>query len=1795
MSLLLSDTPGENDGGYFRIGDVILRIPPESISTNKVTDNEEVSTLRAKYPMYVKDGHSRWDVTVTWKALVTNDGGTPDYTQWVSLQRILAMFKAAPFVQVESGHLRQLVMADPELDRADRTARMAFALRQLRVDTLPDIPQGLQCTLTMSWFNYLPYSTDFGYLDPNGQPEDATQYTQFTDYIDTWLSENLQGPPDPFDGRPDLSKKFGYPDLSLWNQQTPGTVKLHWRQYCVVPIDDQTAPSASAPAAPSQPTGIPSSKLSSGPADIRAKITQAAQAQGVDPALALAVAYHESRFNPTAKNPNSSAYGVFQIIPRWHPEINQYPNKGVQDVDSNIQVGVGYLKQCLNHYNGNQKEALWAYNQGEGAVDNFLRGKTSALPNGTVQYADAVLQMAYQGTPQVKSTPVADASPLKSAAPVQAAAPSTDTWPEPVETKVNNLIAKGWWADHNTERAVFLYKPHQIEFQDEEHGGGPNLDCCYPVQISVVFVNKIAVQPLRGYQYPVMQHLGPAGTMISVGFLSNALPAGDSEPVHSGPAKMAGMCSALEDQFHRLQGEWRSIYAIHRMQAVIVENQVLNALGIYGTLVNNFNSETLPESASLAQAALSLVQYENVFEEIGSYRVNGLTGASAAVLNQIMTDGTLATASKGPGGDAYKPLTQYQSDKQSQNPAPVMQMMQDSRYQTPVVPMPVKLTADQQQTLVQAIASNKTQASASTAADSTLVAQNMAGVPTFNASGTSLTGGGITQVDPELASRIQSGSFSYNDYFQFVHSPGLSGNASIQSLNQSVNQVIANQVPADQAPMTKLYQSVFDYQSKYNAAFVAAVGQMQFDPTTASKFTNAVNPNGPGSDDANKNHGSYRDLGLKTLSLGNGLDFNPGYYFTNNEKKQRQALRDQLTYAVSASNAALSYFNKATSNASSAPADNSIQNSDSQNPAAMNVNTEMILERTVTPFKSMKRAFPTFKLFLVEEDNTGPFFMFDNFYCYSSVLNMEIIRYQDKPDMAVIQLTNLANLLSHKVFDSSASGKQEYNLSNLQDVPGSSVGGPVTGGMGGAVQARKTPAGVVLEQEKILNLSKGYNAQVKDVPLQYYPLQTGAKIQIRMGYTNNPDLLYPVFTGKVTQIEGEDILTITAQSFMLELMDKDHNELRSDGYFNLSTVSETIRNWGVPTKGAAYGGWTFLRDSGTAGCVMSDVLKCSGARHFGHWQVNPVQKNTPFMRGFGWIELTAAAAGALGASKIQSVTQALQDRRDENILINQLISTDGTVAQQRIKRADQFEKPAEIFASVYGIPDDPEITPWTILRDISRRYPEYRLLERPYGFPYGCDGTLVFAHPNDLYITRPKMANSAEATAMNITNNGKFEDWFTPVQRAKIVALPGMSDLAADAARYILMNVTNPSGSKAPATSNRYTSAERLGEQTASWIDQGGLTTFNAILNGYADYAAQKTALSKVVQIFEFGLGDLQGHANDLRMTVRAIQNDAISHINLPADRQNSTASDPSSPAYLQPVRKWHVISTDNIIHNGITINEQIFNAVRINKDIIKANINIPDYYTRVLDCNKLIIEPDRNLGVAGGPGTLERAYAQSFLREEVGKMYRGELVITGVPEMDPGDGIMLLDSTTGTAGPLEIESVIHSFDQEMGYITVVRPRAMVVTNEATTLGIIAAFNNLNLFQELGALGRDLSSTPQAAAATAVGATAAVTTAGLAVSTAVAAGVSLTGVGLAVVVGMLLTYVVLADMKQESLPLIVAPLNRYGRPWVGGLNGWALTDLHTYVEKRFQQFWNFEIAPTLQGFKNLKGIVDSYT
>ncbi|MBA2460755.1 MAG: peptidoglycan-binding protein [Actinobacteria bacterium] len=109
--------------------------------------------------------------------------------------------------------------------------------------------------------------------------------------------------------------------------------------------------------------------LAAPPAVVRELISRTALRNGVDPALARAVAWMESGFQPHVVS-HAGAIGVMQVTPpTWEfVETVLLGKRVAKTTEGNIRVGVLFLRHLLREFRGDERLALAAYYQGAKAV-----------------------------------------------------------------------------------------------------------------------------------------------------------------------------------------------------------------------------------------------------------------------------------------------------------------------------------------------------------------------------------------------------------------------------------------------------------------------------------------------------------------------------------------------------------------------------------------------------------------------------------------------------------------------------------------------------------------------------------------------------------------------------------------------------------------------------------------------------------------------------------------------------------------------------------------------------------------------------------------------------------------------------------------------------------------------------------------------------------------------------------------------------------------------------------------------------------------------------------------------------------------------------------------------------------------------------------------------------------------------------------------------------------------------------------------------------------------------------------
>lgn len=107
-------------------------------------------------------------------------------------------------------------------------------------------------------------------------------------------------------------------------------------------------------------------------ADLALSIEEIALSEGIDPKLAFDLVRVESEFNQRAVSP-VGALGYTQLMPETArllvPGITR---EGIFDRDTNLRLGFRFLRSMINHYHGDIRLALLAYNRGPARVDELL-------------------------------------------------------------------------------------------------------------------------------------------------------------------------------------------------------------------------------------------------------------------------------------------------------------------------------------------------------------------------------------------------------------------------------------------------------------------------------------------------------------------------------------------------------------------------------------------------------------------------------------------------------------------------------------------------------------------------------------------------------------------------------------------------------------------------------------------------------------------------------------------------------------------------------------------------------------------------------------------------------------------------------------------------------------------------------------------------------------------------------------------------------------------------------------------------------------------------------------------------------------------------------------------------------------------------------------------------------------------------------------------------------------------------------------------------------------------------------
>jgi len=213
---------------------------------------------------------------------------------------------------------------------------------------------------------------------------------------------------------------------------------------------------------------------------------------------------------------------------------------------------------------------------------------------------------------------------------------------------------------------------------------------------------------------------------------------------------------------------------------------------------------------------------------------------------------------------------------------------------------------------------------------------------------------------------------------------------------------------------------------------------------------------------------------------------------------------------------------------------------------------------------TVRRSFPTFKIFFVEEDGElglaapdgklegaldklGQTVALDDFYGVNAIKEISIVHAKDMAaSTCVIQLLDVDGILYNRKYNYKTDGSYR------------DIAGPID------IHGR-----AVKEKQLVDDDNPFYSTVIKE----------GMKVVVKFGYVNDPNELETVFVGQIAQFEGDKLITIVCQGYGTELVAKRFGD----------DPSENVDIYNTTTADLLY-----------------DILDREELRHFGRWQLKDV-------------------------------------------------------------------------------------------------------------------------------------------------------------------------------------------------------------------------------------------------------------------------------------------------------------------------------------------------------------------------------------------------------------------------------------------------------------------------------------------------------------------------------------------------------------------------------------------------------------
>lgn len=110
--------------------------------------------------------------------------------------------------------------------------------------------------------------------------------------------------------------------------------------------------------------------------DLQVYIIQTCEALNIDAGVVMAMIFFESNYQADAIGDGGNSLGLMQIQERWHKDrMERLDVDNLLNPYQNVTVGMDFLAELLDEYDGNIEMALMAYNAGRSGAEEYWFSK----------------------------------------------------------------------------------------------------------------------------------------------------------------------------------------------------------------------------------------------------------------------------------------------------------------------------------------------------------------------------------------------------------------------------------------------------------------------------------------------------------------------------------------------------------------------------------------------------------------------------------------------------------------------------------------------------------------------------------------------------------------------------------------------------------------------------------------------------------------------------------------------------------------------------------------------------------------------------------------------------------------------------------------------------------------------------------------------------------------------------------------------------------------------------------------------------------------------------------------------------------------------------------------------------------------------------------------------------------------------------------------------------------------------------------------------------------------------------